>query len=418
LTVNGFSVMFPVMPDTQVIEWIREKYAAIVADLDERARRRWAAAEARSLGWGGIEAVAAATGMSDRTIRTGIRELDDPSAPPPTQQRRSGGGRKRREFEQPKLVEAIQKLVDAGTRGDPMSPLRWTCKSTRTLADELSRVGFSVSANTVGRLLHECGYSLQANRKTIEGKKHPDRDAQFLHISKRVRAFQRAGQPVISIDTKKKEPLGKLKNPGRTYRRKGDPEKVKTHDFPDKKLGKAVPYGVYDLTYNEAGVSVGISHDTAEFAVAAIRRWWKRLGKRRYLRATRLLITADSGGSNSPRTRLWRWAIQQFANETGLTVELCHYPPGTSKWNKIEHRLFCHITRNWQGVPLETLEIVISLIGSTKTKEGLEVHAWLDESHYQKAKKVSSTQLSEIRIRRNGFHGEWNYQILPNKNQP
>ena len=403
------------MPDAQVIEWIREKYAAIVADLDERARRRWAAAEARSLGWGGIEAVAAATGMSDRTIRTGIRELDDPGLPAPTQQRRSGGGRKRREFEQPKLVEAIQKLVDAGTRGDPMSPLRWTCKSTRTLADELSRVGFSVSANTVGRLLHECGYSLQANRKTIEGKKHPDRDAQFLHISKRVRAFQRAGQPVISIDTKKKEPLGKLKNPGRTYRRKGDPEKVKTHDFPDKKLGKAVPYGVYDLTYNEAGVSVGISHDTAEFAVAAIRRWWKRLGKRRYPRTTRLLITADSGGSNSPRTRLWRWAIQQFANETGLTVELCHYPPGTSKWNKIEHRLFCHITRNWQGVPLETLEIVVSLIGSTRTKEGLEVHAWLDENHYQKAKSVSSTQLSEVRIRRNGFHGEWNYQILPNK---
>ena len=404
------------MPDAQVIEWIREKYTAIVADLDERVRRRWAAAEARSLGWGGIEAVAAATGMSDRTIRTGIRELDDPSALPPTQQRRSGGGRKRREFEQPKLVEAIQKLVDAGTRGDPMSPLRWTCKSTRTLADELSRVGFSVSTNTVGRLLHECGYSLQANRKTIEGKNHPNRDAQFLHISRRVRAFQRARQPAISIDTKKKEPLGKLKNPGRTYQRKGDPEKVKTHDFPDKKLGKAVPYGVYDLTYNEAGVSVGISHDTAEFAVAAIRRWWKRLGKRRYPRATRLLITADSGGSNSPRTRLWRWAIQRFANETGLTVELCHYPPGTSKWNKIEHRLFCHITRNWQGVPLETLEIVVSLIGSTKTKEGLEVHAWLDASHYQKAKKVSSTQLSEVRIQRNGFHGEWNYQILPNKN--
>ena len=416
MTVNGVSVKFPAMPDAQVIEWIREKYTAIVADLDERVRRRWAAAEARSLGWGGIEAVAAATGMSDRTIRTGIRELDDPSALPPTQQRRSGGGRKRREFEQPKLVEAIQKLVDAGTRGDPMSPLRWTCKSTRTLADELSRVGFSVSTNTVGRLLHECGYSLQANRKTIEGKNHPDRDAQFLHISRRVRAFQRARQPAISIDTKKKEPLGKLKNPGRTYRRKGDPEKVKTHDFPDKKLGKAVPYGVYDLTYNEAGVSVGISHDTAEFAVAAIRRWWKRLGKRRYPRATRLLITADSGGSNSPRTRLWRWAIQRFANETGLTVELCHYPPGTSKWNKIEHRLFCHITRNWQGVPLETLEIVVSLIGSTKTKEGLEVHAWLDASHYQKAKKVSSTQLSEVRIQRNGFHGEWNYQILPNKN--
>ena len=405
--------MYPAMPDAQVVEWIREKYSAIVADLDERARRRWAAAEARSLGWGGIEAVAAATGMSDRTIRTGISELDDPSSPPPTQQRRSGGGRKRRESEQPRLVEALQKLVDAGTRGDPMSPLRWTCKSTRTLADELSRDGFSVSANTVGRLLHDCGYSLQANRKTLEGKQHPDRDAQFRHINKRVVAFQRAGQPAISVDTKKKEPLGKLKNPGRTYRRKGDPEQVKTHDFPDKKLGKAVPYGVYDLTRDEAGVSVGISHDTAEFAVAAIRRWWARLGQRRYPRATRLLITADSGGSNSPRTRLWRWAMQQFANETSLTVELCHYPPGTSKWNKIEHRLFCHITRNWRGVPLESLEIVISLIGSTRTKEGLEVHAWLDKNHYEKAKTVTNTQLCEVCIRRNSFHGEWNYQILP-----
>jgi hypothetical protein len=296
-----------------------------------------------------------------------------------------------------------------------MSPLRWTCKSTRTLADELSRVGFSVSANTVGRLLHECGYSLQANRKTIEGKQHPDRDAQFRHIGARVLDFQRAGQPAISVDTKKKETLGKLKNPGRTYRTKGDPRKVKTHDFPDKKLGKAVPYGVYDLTHNEAGVSVGISHDTAEFAVAAIRRWWRRLGRRRYPRATRLLITADSGGSNSPRTRLWRWAVQQFANETGLSVEVCHYPPGTSKWNKIEHRLFCHITRNWQGIPLETLEIVVNLIGATRTKEGLEVHAWLDENQDQKAKTVTKTQLSEVLIRRDRFHGEWNYHVLPNK---
>ena len=295
-----------------------------------------------------------------------------------------------------------------------MSPLRWTCKSTRNLAEELSRQGFSVSANTVGRLLRECGYSLQANSKTIEGKQHPDRDAQFRHINQRVKAFQRAGQPAISVDTKKKEPLGKMKNPGRTYRRKGDPEKVKTHDFPDKTLGKAVPYGVYDLTYNEAGVSVGISHDTAEFAVAAIQRWWIRLGKEKYPRATRLLITADSGGSNSPRTRLWRWALQQLANETGMTIELCHFPPGTSKWNKIEHRLFCHITRNWQGVPLETLEIVVNLIGSTRTKEGLEVHAWLDEQQYKKAKAVSKNQLSEVRIRRDPFHGEWNYKILPN----
>ena len=406
--------MLSAMPDAQVIEWIRGKYIAIISDLDERARRRWGAAEARSLGWGGIQAVAAATGLSDRTIRNGIKELDDPDAPPSNRQRRAGGGRKRRESEQPQLVESLQQLVDSGTRGDPMSPLRWTCKSTRTLAEELSRQGFSVSANTVGRLLYECGYSLQANRKTIEGKQHPDRDAQFRHISQRVLAYQRAGNPAISVDTKKKEPLGKMKNPGRTYRRKGDPEEVKTHDFPDKKLGKAVPYGVYDIMHNEAGVSVGISHDTAEFAVAAIRRWWKRLGHKRYPRAARLLITADSGGSNSPRTRLWRWALQQLANETGMIIELCHYPPGTSKWNKIEHRLFCHITRNWQGVPLETMEIVVSLIGSTQTKEGLEVHAWFDEKEYKKAKTVSDTQLAEVRIHRNSFHGEWNYQIIPN----
>jgi transposase len=405
--------MLPVMPDARLVEWIREKYTAIAGDLDERARRRWGAAEARSLGWGGIEAVAAATGLSDRTIRNGIKELDDPDAPPTTQQRRFGGGRKSREAEHPNLGEALQRLVDSGTRGDPMSPLRWTCKSTRTLAEELSRQGYSVSANTVGRLLRDCGYSLQANRKTIEGKQHPDRDAQFRHISRRVACFQRAGQPAISVDTKKKEPLGKMKNPGRTYRKKGDPEKVTTHDFPDKQLGKAVPYGVYDLTHNEAGVSVGISHDTAEFAVAAIRRWWKRLGQKRYPGANRMLITADSGGSNSPRTRLWRWAMQQFANEMGMTIELCHYPPGTSKWNKIEHRLFCHITRNWRGTPLETMEIVVSLIGSTRTEEGLEVHAWLDEKHYQKAKTVSNDQLSEVRIRRQAFHGEWNYQILP-----
>jgi transposase len=406
--------MFSAMPDAQVIDWIREKYTAIVFDLDERARRRWGAAEARSLGWGGIQAVAAATGLSDRTIRNGISELHDLDAPPANQQRRLGGGRKCRECEQPQLIESLKKLVDSGTRGDPMSPLRWTCKSTRTLAEELSRQGFSVSANTVGRLLCECGYSLQANRKTIEGKQHPDRDAQFQHISQRVKAFQRAGCPAISVDTKKKEPLGKRKNSGRTYRRKGDPEKVTTHDFPNKKLGKAVPYGVYDITHNEAGVSVGISHDTAEFAVAAIRRWWKRLGQKKYRCATRLLITADSGGSNSPRTRLWRWALQQLANETGLTLELCHYPPGTSKWNKVEHRLFCHITSNWRGVPLETLEIVVNLIGSTRTTEGLEVHAWIDDKQYQKAKTVTDDQLSEVRIHRDSFHGEWNYKILPN----
>lgn len=403
------------MPDAQVVEWIREKYTAILADLDERGRRRWAAAEARSLGWGGIAAVAAATGMSDRTIRTGIQELDDPHAAPPDRQRRTGAGRKRREQEQPELIAALEQLVESGTRGDPGSPLRWTCKSTRVLARELTRQGLQVSSTKVGQLLRSQGFSLQANRKRVEGKQHPDRDAQFEHINRRVRAFQRAGQPVISVDTKKKEALGTLKNAGRTYRRKGDPVPVKTHDFPDRELGKAVPYGVYDLTSNEAGVSVGVSHDTAEFAVAAIRRWWDQMGTERYPDAQRLLITADSGGSNSPRTRLWRWALQAFANETGLTVELCHYPPGTSKWNKIEHRLFCHITQNWQGVPLESYEIVVNLIGSTRTEEGLEVHAWLDAAQYEKSKKISDEQLSEVRIRRDKFHGEWNYKILPNR---
>jgi hypothetical protein len=281
------------------------------------------------------------------------------------------------------------------------------------LARELQRQGFQVSSTKVGQLLRSQGYSLQANRKTVEGKQHPDRDAQFQHIAARVKAFQRTGQPAISVDTKKKEPLGNMKNPGRRYRKKRNPQRVTTHDFPDKELGKAVPYGVYDITLNEAGVSVGISHDTAEFAVAAVQRWWNRLGRKRYRGAKRLLITADCGGSNSPRTRLWRWTLQQFANETGLKIELCHYPPGTSKWNRIEHRLFCHITRMWQGVPLETLEVVVSLIGSTKTETGLEVHAWLDESEYEKSKKVTDAQLAEVIIKRDKFHGEWNYRILP-----
>jgi transposase len=401
------------MPDAKVVEWIREKYEAFVEDLDERGRRRWAAAEARSLGRGGIVAVAEATGISDRTIRNGILELDSSDQLGFDRQRRPGAGRPSRESQQPELIEALELLVDAGTRGDPMTPIRWVCHSTRELARELQRQGFQVSSTKVGQLLRCQGYSLQANRKTVEGKQHPDRDAQFQHIAARVKAFQRTGQPAVSVDTKKKEPLGNMKNPGQRYRKKQTPQPVKTHDFPDKQLGKAVPYGVYDIRYNEAGVTVGVSHDTAEFAVAAVRRWWNRLGRKRYRGAKRLLITADCGGSNSPRTRLWRWALQQFANETGLQIELCHYPPGTSKWNKIEHRLFCHITRTWQGIPLETLEIVVSLIGSTKTETGLEVHAWLDESEYEKSKKVTADQLAEVIIKRDTFHGEWNYRILP-----
>jgi transposase len=385
----------------------------VITDLDERGRRRWAAAEAKSLGWGGVSAVTVATGLSDRTIRTGIRELDDLDVLPSTRQRRPGAGRRCREEEQPELIQALERLVESTTRGDPMSPLRWTCKSIRALAKELTGQGLPVSSTKVGQLLRAQGYSLQSNRKTVEGKQHPDRDGQFQHIAKRVRAFQRSGQPAISIDTKKKEPLGNMKNPGKTYRPKGHPTKVKTHDFPDRELGKAIPYGVYDLALNEAGVSVGISHDTAEFAVAAIQRWWRRMGRKRYPSAKRLLITADSGGSNSPRTRLWRWELQRLADRTGLKFELCHYPPGTSKWNKIEHRLFCHITRNWQGVPLEDLTIVVNLIGSTKTEEGLEVHAWLDRRQYEKSQNVSDAQLAEVRIKRNTFHGDWNYEILP-----
>ena len=403
------------MPDASVVEWIRQKYVAVLGDLDERGRRRWAAAEARSLGWGGVSAVAQATDLSDRTVRKGVCELDDLEVVSWDRQRKVGGGRRSLEVYQPDIVFALERIVDSSTRGDPMSPLRWICKSTRSIAEELNRQGFTVSHTKVAELLREKGYSLQANQKTIEGKQHPDRNSQFEHISKRVAAYLRSGQPAISVDTKKKEPLGNMKNPGKTYRRKGDPIKVKTHDFPDKELGKAVPYGVYDLANNEAGVTVGVSHDTAEFAVAAIHQWWTKLGCKRFPRAKRILITADSGGSNSPRTRLWRWELQRFANETGLKIELCHFPPGTSKWNKIEHRLFCHITRNWRGVPLESLEIVVNLIGSTRTKEGLEVHAWLDEREYQKSRKVSDEQLLNVRIQRNEFHGEWNYTILPDR---
>ena len=401
------------MPDAQLVKWIREKYRSIVSELDERGRRRWAAIEARSLGWGGISAVAGATGLSDRTIRNGVQELAKADDLEPSRQRRAGGGRRSREDEQPELLDALDSLLEPTIRGDPMSPLRWTCKSTQTLAEALSTQGFEVSSTKIGSLLKAQGYSLQSNRKTIEGKQHPDRNAQFEHIARRVKARRRCGEPAISIDTKKKETLGNMKNPGKTYRRKGDPVKVKTHDFPDKELGKAVPYGVYDIACNEAGVTVGIGHDTAEFAVKAISRWWDKMGQKRYRSPRRILITADSGGSNSPRTRLWLWELQRLADRIGIILEVCHYPPGTSKWNKIEHRLFCHITRNWQGVPLETLEIVVKLIGATKTKEGLEVHAWIDGKKYEKGRKISATKIQEIYIKRSKFHGDWNYEIHP-----
>ena len=401
------------MQDASIIAAVRLKYADLVADLDERGRRRWAAVEARSLGRGGIATVATATGMSDRTIRTGLKELASPPTLDPGRQRRVGGGRKPREVSQPGLMGALDRLIEPTTRGSPMDPLRWTTKSTTRLAGELREQGYAVSASSIRGMLRELDYSLQGNRKTREGQQHPDRDGQFRHIAGRVKARRHRGEPAISVDTKKKEVLGNLKNPGKTYRPKGEPQEVKTHDFPDPTLGKAVPYGVYDIHGNEAGVSVGVSHDTAEFAVGSIRRWWEKLGRQRYAGARRILVTADSGGSNGSRNRLWKLELQQWADETGLIVEVCHYPPGTSKWNKIEHRLFCHITRNWQGRPLETLEVVVESIGATTTGAGLEVHAWLDEGTYEKGRVVSDDELAECIIKRNAFHGEWNYEIHP-----
>jgi hypothetical protein len=401
------------MMDQRIVQWIESKYHGLADELSERARRRWAAVEAVALGRGGISAVSAATGLAHTTIRRGIRELSNANTSPSGRQRRVGAGRKRAEVVCPGLKAALEGLVEPDSRGEPMSPLRWTCKSTRRLAEELTVQGYAVGPTTVRHLLKEAGYSLQANRKTREGKSHPDRDAQFRYINDRVQAQQRRGQPAVSVDTKKKETLGNLKNPGQTWRRKGKPREVDTHDFPDPRKGKAVPYGVYDLRHNEAWVSVGVSSDTAEFAVAAIRCWWKRLGRRRHRQATRLLITADSGGSNSNRSRLWKTELQKLSDETGLEIEVCHFPSGTSKWNKIEHRLFCHITRNWQGQPLETYEIVVNLIGSTTTTTGLKVYTDLDPNTYEKGREVTDEEFAEVNITPSRFHGEWNYVIRP-----
>jgi hypothetical protein len=401
------------MQDAQVINGLELKFNALVGDLDERGRRRWAATEAMALGYGGITAVSLATGLSDRTIRNGIEELHSDTPLPSGRQRRNGGGRKPLESSQHDLIDAIDRLVEPTERGDPQSPLRWTCKSLSNLQRELVSQGYRVGRTKISNILRSLGYSLQGNRKTREGTDHPDRNAQFEHIARRVRACQRGGRPAVSVDTKKKETLGKKANVGKEYRPKGVPLEVDTHDFPDKELGKAIPYGVYDIKSNEAWVSVGISHDTGEFAVEAIRRWWRRMGKKRYKKPKRLLITADSGGSNGHRNRLWKYELQRLADQTGMIIEVCHYPPGTSKWNKIEHRLFCHITRNWRGVPLESHQVVVSLVGSTRTTEGLEVHCRVDENDYPKGRKISDAEMANIKIKRNAFHGDWNYEIKP-----
>jgi hypothetical protein len=400
---------------TQAIE---AKFTTLEPLLDERARRLWAAVEARAIGRGGIIRVAEATGLSRGTIRSGLRELDAPASAeewssPTGRLRRPGGGRKPLVDHDPDLLRDLEDLVDPVTRGDPMSPLRWTCKSAAKLAEGLQSGGHAVSERTVNRLLHDLGYSLQANRKTIEGRQHPDRDAQFQYINRRVKAFQRQGQPVVSVDTKKKELVGRYRNGGREWQPKGKPEEVKVHDFIDKGLGKAIPYGVYDLAADAGWVSVGVDHDTAEFAVESLRRWWRNMGIRVYPQAKRLLITADGGGSNGSRCRLWKVELQGLADETGLSVSVCHFPPGTSKWNKIEHRMFCHITENWRGRPLVSREVVVNLIGSTKTKTGLEIRAELDGGSYPVGREVTEQQMEGLSIKREKFHGEWNYTIRP-----
>ena len=391
---------------------LRAKHAALGRYLNERQRRLIAAADAQMLGRGGIVTIARVTGFSRTTLHKGLAELKGDEVPL-ERVRKAGGGRKRKADQDPGLAKELERLVDPATRGDPMSPLRWTSKSTAKLAAELQRRGYVISARTVASMLEDQGYSLQANRKTMEGASHPDRDAQFQHISQQVQAFQQRSSPVISIDTKKKELVGDFKNGGREWRPQGTPEKVRVHDFPDEELGKAIPYGVYDVTGNQGWVSVGTDHDTAEFATETIRRWWRQMGSQTYPEAGELLIMADGGGSNSSRTRLWKVALQGLVDETGMAISVCHFPPGTSKWNKIEHRMFCHITANWRGRPLVSHEVIVNLIGNTTTKTGLRIQAGLDRQSYATGIKITDEVLAEVNIRKEEFHGEWNYRILP-----
>jgi len=405
------------MHDAIVIQGIEKRFVALSPLLNERLRRQWAAAEARALGWGGVLTVSQVTGLARNTISRGLEELnlreEGKEALAGERLRTPGGGRKAATEKNDQLEEALERLVDPVTRGDPQSPLRWTCKSTTQLANELTRQGHLVSPSTVGRLLKAAGYSLQSNRKTKEGGNHPDRNAQFEHIHATVKSLQKRFQPVISVDTKKKELIGNFRNNGREWQPQGKPEEVLVHDFIDKKLGKAIPYGVYDVTQNEGWVSVGIDHDTARFAVEAIRRWWKKMGSKRHPQATELLITADGGGSNSSRCRLWKVALQDLASWLEMPIHVCHFPPGTSKWNKIEHRMFCHITQNWRGRPLVSHEVIINLIANTSTKQGLRIRAALDKAQYPLKTKVSDQELNAVKIKRNKFHGDWNYTIRP-----
>lgn len=399
----------------ETAETISRKYRVLASHLNERARRVWAAAEAEAIGYGGISLVARATGISRRAIHEGKKELKADDVAPPHRIRRTGGGRKSATHHHPDLLETLEQLVEPLTRGDPQSPLRWTCKSVRHLSAELERKGIGVGRQTVAKALRELGYSLQANCKTVEGKQHPDRNAQFEHVNARVTEDMKAGNPVISVDTKKKELVGNYKNGGREWHRKGKAPKVNGHDFPGPDVPRAHPYGVYDLARNRGFVNVGTDRDTATFAVASIRKWWRAEGRKAYPEARRLRITADAGGSNGSRLRLWKWELQRLADEIGLPITVCHFPPGTSKWNKVEHRLFSFISSNWRGEPLADYETVVNLISRTRTAKGLKVSCRLDRRRYPTGRKVTDEEYASIRLHRDNFHGEWNYEIRPRK---
>ncbi len=397
------------------IEGIRDRFETLAPFLDERMRRLVAASESLTIGFGGTSEVSRQTGVSRRAIIQGIKELDETPSAAVGRVRRAGGGRKKTVDKDPSLKADLERLVDPVTRGDPESPLRWTCKSVRKLSEELKRLGHQTSHRMVAELLHELGYSLQANRKTLEGSNHADRDQQFQHINQQVTQLLGRRQPVISVDTKKKELVGDFKNNGGELRPKGDPEKVRVHDFVIPELGRAAPYGVYDVANNTGWVSVGVDHDTSAFAVETIRRWWHGMGQQAYPEATELLITADCGGSNGSRIRLWKFELQRLADEIGFTVRVCHLPPGTSKWNKIEHRLFAFISQNWRGKPLVSHQVIVDLIAATSTKSGLKVRAQIDSNLYPSGLKISDEQVAALNIQRDAFHGEWNYSLLPRR---
>ena len=394
---------------------VRDRFRTLEGVLDERSRRLLAAAESKVWGRGGISAVAQATGLSRQVIRQGLKELAEPAVHPAGRIRRPGGGRKQAQQKDPTLLADLEKLVEPATRGHPESCLRWSSKSVRKLAEELQRLGHRVSYPVVAKLLHELDYSLQANRKTKEGSSHPDRNAQFEYIDRKAQAYHALGQPVISVDTKKKELVGDFKNGGQEWRPKGNPERVRVHDFVIPELGRIAPYGVYDLAHNSGWVSVGVDHDTASFAVETIRRWWYAVGQEKYPGAEKLLITADGGGSNGSRVRLWKRELQRLADESGLAIAVSHFPPGTSKWNKIEHRLFAFISKNWRGQPLSSLRVIVNLIAGTTTKKGLKVHAEIDPGRYPAGIQVPDSEMAEIRLHPDAFHGEWNYEIRPRK---